>query len=1047
MALKLKFMSDDEIIQGAVGRVKNYEDYSLLNIPPRPQPGGLYGTDIFGGNGNCVCGLLRNTPGICPSCRTTVYLQSDYNKNYAYYLMGLYIVAYNKFPALVNALKSFNIELIEFSRDALAGLYSTYFNLTPIKDTKDIDKVFTDEDGNTFALTVEELSENADFDYVGARGIFNLSRGSLNGKAMAALKEYVNKTLYITSPGLREASQTVVDNKIKISFNSPDHYGYRSIIYVDQYLANVFDKYNAVDKATINYEFNKLYDAHLNNSLLTQPSKLNLIRTRVATHLGASGRANAVSDKDAALNEVKVPISLAYMALQYQIVQYLTNKYPTGLNALELYNKVAPEAKEALNKIVENAHALLLRNPSLHRNNIIKFSKITLWENNSLGVNPLVSPNFNLDFDGDQMAIFFVTEEDQKVALGDAPNVENLWFYDKTHEPIYVPSATTLYGLYYASRIISKKNPKEFDKYHNIANAFRDNMIEVDEEVILMPNKRTTYGRERLSNILKTPIENFIGDGAIDHKAITAIVSSLVTRKDRVDVISELRDFGDEIATLIGIDVLPIKDLYKDMAPRVEAIYNDKRLPEDLKMKKIRELLPQLMKEELKRLPSDNMEILMQGRLSPKVLLSLYTPYVRFDDKGKVKIGDSSLASGLSEEEFVTNIQTQRTILGTKQEALPRAGYNRRQLAIAAMNLIYRATDNPVDNYIFYPEGTLTDTRKILKNIRSKYPGFVAVKSCATGSGNIIYKDELYLKSTQILRDGAAIGIAYADAVTEIITQNALGLKYGGLLNEYAVDADIISHDAGKATVKDQVITVGSQRYYLTDEVIPSDKVTNGEYINRGDIIAVNTKTTNVRYRIAEFVTFLEVNQVTMNRTERQGFYQPKGLSYAWKNGVISYRGKSVLFDGIEIGTLHPGITYFFPDGYHVKIGDRLSTLVLDMAAFSKYCEKEYAPWIFYKELERTIGSAAKGVQKLNPDLAEVLYKVSARYDFNIKKAQKTAAGEDSTLLEHLYAGSAKKKLLQISGEAKNITDEGSFVGVASDDDSPLLRILMTQGE
>ena len=363
------------------------------------------------------------------------------------------------------------------------------------------------------------------------------------------------------------------------------------------------------------------------------------------------------------------------------------------------------------------------------------------------------------------------------------------------------------------------------------------------------------------------------------------------------------------------------------------------------------------------------------------------------------------------------------------------------------MNLVYREKDNPADNHIFYPEGELTETRKILKNIKSKYPGFVAVKSCATGAGYTVYQDELYLKSRQILRDGAAIGIAYADAVTEIITQKALGLKYGGLLNEYAVDADIISHSSGKAKVAGNTIIIGGNKYFLTEGVIPSDKVVNGQLINKGDVIAVNTKTTNVRYRIAEFVTFVEVNQVTMNRTERQGFYQPKGLSYAWKNGKVTYTDKEAFFDGVSIGALQPGITYFFPDGYDVKIGDRLSTLVLDMATFSDLCEKEYAPWIFHKELERVVGAASRSVQKLNPDMSEVLYKVLARYDFNIKKAQKTAVGEDSTLLEHLYAGSAKKKLLQISGEEKNIGPEGRFVGVASDDDSPLLRILMTQGE
>jgi hypothetical protein len=172
---------------------------------------------------------------------------------------------------------------------------------------------------------------------------------------------------------------------------------------------------------------------------------------------------------------------------------------------------------------------------------------------------------------------------------------------------------------------------------------------------MLLPNKLTTYGREKISKIINYDIDKLTEGNPVDLTAVSKITAGLYNNPDRIDIIQNLRDFGNEIATLIGIDIIPVKNLYKGISDEVDAIVNDPELSDIIKLNKITTMMPVLLKRELEALPDSNIDTLLKGsRIKPAALNSLYTPYVRLDSEGNLKVGDSTMIDGVSEEEYIT---------------------------------------------------------------------------------------------------------------------------------------------------------------------------------------------------------------------------------------------------------------------------------------------------------------------------------------------------------------------------------------------------------
>jgi hypothetical protein len=1042
--MKIVLSSDPYIIAHSIGEIKDYTDYDLRGTSPRAEIGGIYDEYVFGLPFKCRCGGV--SAGKCPICGITAYDEETYLNNYAYYHMSHVIVTNLKLASLIKKLASVGIRLPKFDKDALISLYSTAFKLYEVVEGSEAEKedkkkemyLVHRETNKKYIFKMEEIEKDTPVEEIGTEGLNRLIEYTINGKPLDFLAEHLNAVLPIISPGLRKAKFPMINGSIKKQF--PEiHFEYKSLIYMDKFCYGVEHnlKLSSVDKATVMYLFNKMYNQHTANSSLLKPAKESLVRSSISSRVGASIRWNAASYQKAKLNEVYVPRSGAYHALQAQIIDaLLKEENMERYDAMRLYEKQDKRAIIAFQNIMDNAVALVCRNPTLQRNNLMAFKPI-IWDEPAIGVNGLIAKSYNLDFDGDQLAVYFVTDDKQKELLDSRMNVENLWVFDKTHEPAFVPNPTCLYGLYCATIIKKHKDPRKFDKFESIEEAFNKGEIEVDDQIILMPNKSTTYGREKISRILGVDIDLIIELDALDQKKLVRVIAGLIDRPNRAEIITQLRDFGNEIATLVGIDVLPTVNLYKNMSPELDKVLQNDKLSEEVKLKKVTEMVPSLLRREIKKLPDSNVDILLSGsRINTKTLQSLYTPYIRLDSKGKVKIGDSALVEGLSEEEYISAIHTQREILGVKREAIPRGGFNQTQLVLASLNFKYSKEVGKTNSYVFVPEKEAKE-RVILKDIKSDIPGYVAVKSTASNNSAIVYRDEVSDTSAKILADQSRIGTNYAKAITEFMTQSQLSLKYGALLNDF-INEDIRALKSGEveevAEGDDGYMVIGGLKYRLGHEIKPSEEVINRKYIKEGDVIAINANLLNVNYRLANFISLLDMKVVTNKLYELSNYHSHKEVSYAYKDGVVTYKNGKIYLDDKIIGTIDNKTTYFIPEGYKVKYGDRISSAVLDLPALLKLTDKEHAFYLFYLNLNKV----AKSSTPLNMDLAEVIFKLLVTSDFSIKKKMTN----QKDFITRLAYGSTKKGIKDAVTNLDNL-DEDMETNIGLSEDNPLLKLML----
>lgn len=137
-------------------------------------------------------------------------------------------------------------------------------------------------------------------------------------------------------------------------------------------------------------------------------------------------------------------------------------------------DKLIERHDEKVSKIIEEVivdHPVLLnRAPTLHRLGIQAF-EVKLVEGKAIRLHPLVTPAFNADFDGDQMAVHVPLSEEaiaeaRQLMLG-AKNILG----PKDGKPIVTPSQDMVLGNYY---LTLEKTPQDFlkkaKKYRNSKN-------------------------------------------------------------------------------------------------------------------------------------------------------------------------------------------------------------------------------------------------------------------------------------------------------------------------------------------------------------------------------------------------------------------------------------------------------------------------------------------------------------------------------------------------------------------------------------------------
>ncbi len=150
------------------------------------------------------------------------------------------------------------------------------------------------------------------------------------------------------------------------------------------------------------------------------------------------------------LDECGLPLYLAVkMFTPFIIGKLIERKIShTPKQAEKLIKDQDPIALKILEEVIEGKYVLLNRAPTLHRLSIQAF-KIKLMPGKTIRIHPLVTPAFNADFDGDQMAVHLpLSEEAQREAKELIASDQNV-LKPSSGEPVITHSQDLVLGIYY----------------------------------------------------------------------------------------------------------------------------------------------------------------------------------------------------------------------------------------------------------------------------------------------------------------------------------------------------------------------------------------------------------------------------------------------------------------------------------------------------------------------------------------------------------------------------------------------------------------------
>jgi len=178
-----------------------------------------------------------------------------------------------------------------------------------------------------------------------------------------------------------------------------------------------------------------------------------------------SGRSVIVVGPELRFNQCGLPKKMALDLFEPFIVKRLKDLgyVYTIRSAKKMIQKQAPEVWDVLEEIIKGHPVLLNRAPTLHRLGIQAFEPV-LIEGKAIRIHPLVTPAFNADFDGDQMAVHIPLSIEAQLEAKLLMMAPDNIFLPSSGRPVAVPAQDMILGLYYLMHdpVITPKKIKVF---------------------------------------------------------------------------------------------------------------------------------------------------------------------------------------------------------------------------------------------------------------------------------------------------------------------------------------------------------------------------------------------------------------------------------------------------------------------------------------------------------------------------------------------------------------------------------------------------------
>ncbi len=330
-----------------------------------------------------------------------------------------------------------------------------------------------------------------------------------------------------------------------------------------------------------------------------------------------SGRSVIIVGPDLKMYQAGIPREMAIILFKPFVLRELIKNY--GINRGEAnrkYERQDDDVWQALETVVQEHPVLLNRAPTLHRLGIQAFEP-KLIDGKAIRLHPLVTPAFNADFDGDQMAVHVPLSPEAQAETRLLMLASNNILAPKDGKPVVTPAQDMVLGNYYLTMediydpedettYINRNEGRFFSSFEEANIALHNKEIGHHTRILIKPtaiNKNfteeqkekylvTTIGKMIFNQILpesfpylneasdenlleKTPDKYFIDKGVNpkDHFAqltkndvpqpfkkgfLSAIIGQVFKRYEITEtskMLDDLKDLGFKYSTISGITV------------------------------------------------------------------------------------------------------------------------------------------------------------------------------------------------------------------------------------------------------------------------------------------------------------------------------------------------------------------------------------------------------------------------------------------------------------------------------------------------------------
>ena len=237
-----------------------------------------------------------------------------------------------------------------------------------------------------------------------------------------------------------------------------------------------------------------------------------------------SGRSVIVVGPDLQMHQCGLPKQMALSLFRpFVIRQMIEDELEPNMStnkAKILIDREDPRVWAELEKVIREHPVLLNRAPTLHRLGIQAFEP-KLVEGKAIRLHPLVTPAFNADFDGDQMAVHLPLSAEAQAEARLLMLASNNILNPKDGKPVVTPSQDMVLGNFYLTieRVGDLGEGSVFKDQNEAELAYESGVISLHARIALpaknfplfklLPEQRekylvTTYGKLIFNSILPT---------------------------------------------------------------------------------------------------------------------------------------------------------------------------------------------------------------------------------------------------------------------------------------------------------------------------------------------------------------------------------------------------------------------------------------------------------------------------------------------------------------------------------------------------------------